>query len=56
MPIKNVFRVIKNEEDNKKHNWYLDNKIEHKKVTCWEVGLVNKNEGFITAGENIDID
>lgn len=55
MPIKNVFRVIKNEEDNKKHNWYLDDKIEHKKITNWEVGLVNKNERFAAKGENIDV-
>lgn len=41
MSLKIVFRVIKNEEDTKKHNWYLDDKIEHKKVTYWEVGLVN---------------
>lgn len=37
------WRVIKIEEDNKKYNWCLNNKITYKKGGYWKIGSRDKN-------------
>ena len=47
---------IKIEEDDKKYNWCLNNKIAYKKGGYWKIGSRDKNERFVAKGKNIIID
>ena len=49
-------RVLKIEKDDKKYNWFLDNKIKYNKGAYWKVRLRDKNERVVAKGKNIVID